>query len=86
MFGGDPDLFASRLAYSHRDVEEELAIINVTRSQMARILRTLNPDDFHRKGIHSEDGPLSLETLLMRITGNIPYHINFIEEKKTAMK
>ena len=86
MLGGDPDLFAARLAYSIRDVEEELALIDVTRSQMARIMQTLKPEDFQRKGLHSEDGALTLETLLMRITGHIPHHIKFIEEKKAAMR
>jgi uncharacterized damage-inducible protein DinB len=86
MLGGDPDLFAARLAYSIRDAEEELATIDVTRSQMARILKTLKAEDFQRKGLHSEDGPLTLETLLKRITGHIPHHIKFIEEKKAAMR
>ena len=85
LFGCDPDVFATRLAYSSRDIEEELTIIDVTRSQMARILQTLKPQDFERTGRHSEDGPLTLETLLKRITGHIPHHVRFIEEKKAAM-
>ena len=85
LFGGDPDVFATRLAYSSRDIEEELAIIEVTRSQMARIMQTLKPQDFERTGLHSEDGPLTLENLLKRITGHIPHHVRFIDEKKDAM-
>lgn len=86
MLGGDPNLFVARLAYSVRDVEEELAIIDVTRSQIARIMQTLESEDFERNGLHSEDGPLTLETLLRRITGHIPHHVKFIEEKKAAMR
>lgn len=86
MFGGDPDVFAARLAYVDRDMEEELQIIESTRKQMARILRTLKPDDFQRRGIHSADGPLTLETLLNRITGHIPHHVRYIGEKREAMK
>jgi DinB superfamily len=40
LLKGDPGLFAARLAYHHRDVEEELALIELTRKQMSRILRT----------------------------------------------
>jgi hypothetical protein len=85
FFGGDPDLFAARLAYGQRDVEEELELISAVRRHMARILRTLSDEDFQRLGNHSEDGPLSLQTLLERITGHIPHHIRFIEEKRKAL-
>src|SRR5215813_9770072 len=44
LLKGDPGLFAARLAYGQRDVEEELALIKITRKQMARILRTLTPE------------------------------------------
>jgi len=85
LLKGDPGLFAARLAYDQRDVEEELALIELTRRQMARILRELKPEDFLRRGGHSRDGALTLEILLQRITSHIPHHVGFIEEKKRAM-
>jgi len=85
LFGGNPDAFAARLAYHQRNLEEELQFTEMIRKQVARILRTLKQDDFQRRGIHSEAGPLTLETLLQRITGHIPHHVRFIEEKRKAM-
>lgn len=85
LFGGDPDGFAARLAYAERDVEEELKLIDYVRRQMARILKTLSPEDFQRRGIHSEAGPLSLDVLLTRVTDHIPHHIPFILEKRQAL-
>lgn len=85
LFGGDPDKFAARLAYGERSVAEELVLIDVVRKQLGRILRTLEPGDFQRKGIHSDDGPLALETFLRRITSHIPHHLPFIAEKRTAL-
>ena len=85
LLRGDPGLFAARLAYEHRDAEEELALIEITRKQMARILRALKPEDFRRKGGHSRDGALTLEVLLQRITAHIPHHVRFIEEKRRAL-
>lgn len=85
FFSGDPDLFAARLAYSARDLEEELTLITVVRQQMVRILRSLSPADFQRVGNHSIDGPMSLESLLRRITGHIPHHLPFIAEKRAAL-
>lgn len=86
FFGGDPDLFAANLAYESRDVEEELQMISAVRNHVARILRTLKPEAFARTGNHSEDGPVTLEVLLQRITNHIPHHIKFIEEKRAAMR
>jgi hypothetical protein len=86
LLKGDPGLFAERLAYDRRDTEEELALIELTRKQMARILRALTPEDFQRKGGHSRDGALTLEVLLQRITAHIPHHVRFIEEKKRCLQ
>ena len=82
---GDPDLFAARLAYYQRSIDEELLLIELIRKQMGRILRTLKAEDFQRRGIHSEAGPLTLETLVQRMTGHIEHHVRFIEEKRKAM-
>jgi len=85
LLQGDPGLFAARLAYDRRDVGEELALIELTRKQMARVLRALTPEDFQRRGLHSRDGALTLENLLQRVTAHIPHHVRFIEEKRRAM-
>jgi hypothetical protein len=85
LLPGDPGLFAARLAYDRREVEEELAFIELTRRQMARILRALKPEDFQRRGLHTRDGALTLEDLLQRVTGHIPHHVRFIEEKRRAL-
>ena len=45
--GGSPDAMAARLAYSSRDIEEELALIELVRKQMARILRRFSPRIFN---------------------------------------
>jgi hypothetical protein len=85
LLSGDPDKFQARLAYSSRDVAEELALIETVRAQMSRILATLLESDFARTGRHSTDGPLSLAVLLERITDHIPHHLEFIEEKRRAL-
>ena len=86
MFGGDPDVFAARLAYDEREIGEELQLIEATRRHVARILRALKPADFQRRGMHSTDGPITLATLLERISRHIPHHVKFIEEKRAALK
>ena len=85
LLPGDPGLFAARLAYDHRYVEDELAFVGLTRKQMARILRALKPEDFQRFGRHSRDGALTLEDLLQRVTAHLPHHVRFIEQKRRAL-
>ncbi len=85
MFSGDPDLFAARLAYGQRDVIVELDFIALARKHMGAILRSLKPEDFQRKGIHSEAGPITLEKLLTNITNHIPHHIKSIDERRAAL-
>ncbi len=85
LLAGSPDEFVARLAYDQRDLDEEFALIEVVRSQMARILRSLSPEDFQRTGIHSVRGPVALENLLNQITDHIPHHVKFIDEKRAAL-
>lgn len=86
FFGGDPDGFAARLAYDDRDVDEELRLIECTRRQMARILKTLTTADFRRTGNQFDDGRLDLTTLLTRVTDHLPHHVRFIEAKREALR
>src|SRR5262249_13300476 len=85
MFGGDPDVFAAGLAYPSRDLAEELAVIEACRRQVTRILRTLKDEDFSRVGKHSEAGPLTLLQLLERVTGHVPHHVKFIQQKRQLL-
>jgi anti-anti-sigma factor len=85
LFGGDPDVFAEKLAYAQRNLEEELDVIMSVRREVSRFLKTLLPQDFERTGLHSADGPLSLMRLLERIAGHIPHHVDFIERKKKTL-
>jgi len=85
LLGGDEKAFAARLAYHQRDADEELLLIERIRSQVARILRTLKPEYFQRRGIHSEAGPLTLEAFVQRSTRHIRHHVRFIEEKRKAL-
>lgn len=85
MFGGDPDLFAAKLCYAERDIDEELALIEAVRRHVGRILRAQPAEVFQRTGNHAERGPMTLESLLKTITGHIPHHVKFIEEKRRLL-
>ena len=81
----DPDNYVPRLSVASREVEDELALIEVVRRQMGRILRTLVEADWDRTGNHTTDGPLTVTALLTRIESHIPHHVHFIREKRKAL-
>lgn len=85
LVGADENKFAAALAYLDRDLEEDLALIEMTRSQLARILRKLPESALQRVGTHTERGPRTLEQLLTTTIGHIPHHVKFIHEKRLAL-
>jgi uncharacterized damage-inducible protein DinB len=88
LLNADEQRFAARLAYQARDLQEELVLIEHTRSQLARILRTLPAEALERRGIYRRDGqdePRTLERLLTTITNHIPHHVKFILDKRRAL-
>jgi uncharacterized damage-inducible protein DinB len=85
LISADEKRFAAVLAYHDRDVEEELAIIEQTRRQLARILRVQPAEALTRVGVHNQAGPRTLEQLLTGAANHIPHHLKFILEKKRAL-
>lgn len=81
----DENRYVARLHYRQRNITDEMALIEAIRRQIAALLKSLSAEDFQRVGIHSLDGPLSLETLVTRIAGHIPRHADFIERKKQLL-
>jgi hypothetical protein len=85
LAAADENLYAAKLAYHNRDLSDELAVIDVTRNQMARILRPLPDAALERVGIHSERGPRTLADILSGATNHIAHHLPFIAEKRKAL-
>lgn len=81
----NPDDYLAKLAVPDRDLEVELETIDVVRRHMLGILDHLPDADFERTGIHSADGPLTLQTLLERITRHVPHHARTIVDKRRAL-
>ena len=85
LIGADENDFATALAYHDRDIADEMAIIESTRKQMAKVLAKLPPAAFQRQGVHSERGLVTLEQNLTTATRHIPHHVPFIQEKRKAL-
>jgi len=85
LMGADENQFARRLAYHERDLDEELAIIELTRMQLGRVLRAVPIEAFQRAGVHNERGLRTLEELLGSAVNHVAHHVPFIRDKRRAL-
>lgn len=88
LFVGFHTAFADNLAYQDRNITEELTLIEVTRKQIARILKTKDESVLTREGLTRREGidtPRTLEFALQRMTDHLHEHIQYIHEKRKAM-
>jgi hypothetical protein len=81
FFEADPNLFGAALNSRQRSIDTELAVVEAVRAHMVPILRACDAARFHRTGVHSRVGQMTLRTLLERITGHVPHHVAYIDEK-----
>jgi hypothetical protein len=85
LLAADENLFVKELKYHERDVEEELAVVEATRRQMARIIRGLTPAQLQLTGNHNKRGLQTLEKVIQMGIGHIGGHLPFIAEKRKAL-
>jgi uncharacterized damage-inducible protein DinB len=85
LMGYDETKYVATLGYQERDPAEELALIRMTRKQVARILRTLKPESWERQAVHSERGLETTKQLVQIAVGHLLHHSRFIVEKKRAL-
>jgi uncharacterized damage-inducible protein DinB len=85
LIGYDESRFAAALRYHERKLEEELALLEGMRRQLARILQGLAESAWTRTCIHSERGLLTLEEMLQAEVEHIPHHIRHINEKRKTL-
>jgi uncharacterized damage-inducible protein DinB len=81
----DEELYAKEMKYQDRDVEEELAVVDSMRRQVARIIRGLTPEQLQLVGCHNKRGLMTLEKVVQMATNHLLHHLPFIAEKRKAM-
>lgn len=81
----DENRFAAALHYHDRDVAEELAVIDATRTSTARLIEKLTPEQLARTGEHAVKGPVTLESVIQMAIRHINSHLPHIIEKRKAL-
>ena len=85
LLAADENQFLRTLGYQDRDIENELALIEATRRQMAAVIRTLKPEQLQLAGCHNKNGLVTLERLIQTAINHIPHHLKFVAEKRKAL-
>jgi GNAT superfamily N-acetyltransferase len=85
LVGADPPSYPEAVRYHDRDPEEELALVTLTRRQLARVLKLVPAEAWQRTGVHTEGGPVTLRQLILHATRHLKHHVGFIPEKRQAL-
>jgi ribosomal protein S18 acetylase RimI-like enzyme len=85
LVGADGWRYPEAVRYHDRDPDEELALVALTRRQVARILRLVPPGAWDRPAVHTESGLVTLRGLLRHAVEHLAHHVAFIVEKRRAL-
>jgi len=85
MLGYDQSKFAQHLHYDEQSVEDAAAIFELSRRQLARVLRKLPDAAFQRAGMHNERGPLTLDQMVRTYVGHLDHHLEFLYDKRRKL-
>jgi uncharacterized damage-inducible protein DinB len=86
LLGWDENQFFARLHYDAQSATDAVQLIDLTRRQLTRILRTLVDADFDRAGEHNQRGRQSVQDLLKAAVQHLDHHLKFVAEKRAALK
>ena len=81
-----PDLTLAALAYHDRDIEEELALFELGRRQIARILKASPPGDWERVGVVGDRGEKTVAQMVNGAIEHVAHHLKFLDEKRHALQ
>jgi DinB family protein len=75
LMGYGQELWASLGQYSERDPRESLEQIRLLRETNLRMFDRLTDEQWQRKGVHAERGPMTVRDLAVQIAGHDINHV-----------
>jgi hypothetical protein len=81
----DENLWVKNLNYDDQSAEDAVALVEISRRQMGRLLMKLPTDVFGRAGNHSETGRKTLLDMIAGANKHLDHHLKFIHAKRAAM-
>ncbi len=81
----DENKFVERLFYGEQSAQDALALIELTRRQMTRILLKLPDSAGDRAGQHTVRGRQTLRDVLATAANHLDHHLKFIHQKRAKL-
>ncbi|HWE01177.1 MAG TPA: tRNA pseudouridine(55) synthase TruB [Tepidisphaeraceae bacterium] len=81
----DQDRWMTHLHYDEQSAEDACALIELTRKQLARVLKKLPDGAFDRTGKHSEAGVMSLRQVVEKASAHLNHHLKFVADKRESL-
>ena len=82
----DQDRWMKSLDYDGQSAAGAATLIELTRTQLAAVLRSLPQSAFSREGIHSQAGPMTLAAIMEKAVGHLRHHLKFLLEKRAMVE
>ena|SRR5436190_1689402 len=83
--GFDQEKWAENLHYEEQSAQNAVKLVELTRAQMATVLRKLPDNALSRAGQHSERGPVKVSDLIQYMVEHLEHHVKFIHAKRAKM-
>lgn len=83
--GFDQNKWVAGLAYDDQSADDAAKLVELTRRQMARVLRKLPASALDRAGMHTEYGKRTLGELVEGACKHLEHHLKFLHQKRAAM-
>jgi uncharacterized damage-inducible protein DinB len=81
----DESAWAARLDYHQQDVSDAVALLEISRRSMSRVLERLGDADFERHGIHNVAGRQTLADLVAMAVNHFEHHLKFARDKRAKV-
>lgn len=81
----DESAFVKHLHYEETDAKTAAEIFRLVQRMTANLLRQLPDEAFERTGIHTENGKITLGSLLPSYINHVEHHMKFLRDKRKAL-
>jgi len=81
----DETAYVQRLASHEQSLEDALILFELGRRQFARVLKTLPDEAFHRRGMHSRRGVVTVGDYVKDYVEHVDYHLKFLLQKRERL-
>lgn len=85
LFSRQAGTYPEPLFYHRREIRQELQLIELTRAQVAGLLKWLPSESWLRTANHTDVGLVTLRQLVLHASFHVRHHLAFVDEKRQAM-